>query len=474
MTPAARHEYVRAVRPRYTLAPRRAKPSILDEFCATTGYHRKHAITLLNGPQRTAEQPRRRRPPTYPAQVITILAAIWEAAGYPWSSRLHALLPLWLPWARRRFAIPRTLERRLRTISPSTIDRRLQARKRQVRRRLYGRTKPGTLLKHHIPIRTQHWNVTTPGFTEVDLVSHSGNWADGEFPQSLNLTDIQTGWVESRAVLGKTQRAVRAAVAELRAALPFPLRGLDSDNGSEFINMCLFQYCHAHQIQFTRGRPYKKDDNAHVEQKNWTCVRKLLGWDRYDSLQTQQAINELYRHELRLMMNLYQPSVKLLRKTRVGARLRRKYDRPQTPLDRLLASRVGAPAQLRALQRLRSRLDPLCPRGRHRPQTTADLPARQPPAQPPPGLPCGHGPEPSIHSPAPPLEQRLVLPTSAGPSQHRWGPGKNLNDVTIPFRVRFFNDLTGSGLVLFSQPAHPSAHMGNTSPLERKDGAVIQ
>jgi hypothetical protein len=358
VTPAARREYVRAVRPRYTLAPGRAKPGILDEFCATTGYHRKYAITLLNCPQRTAEQPRRRRAPAYSPQVITLLAAIWEAAGYPWSTRLQALLPLWLPWARRHFAIPPHVARRLRTISPSTIDRRLQARKRQVRRRLYGRTKPGTLLKHHIPIRTEHWSVTTPGFTEVDLVSHSGNWAEGEFLQSLNLTDLHTGWVESRAVLGKTQRAVRAAVAELRAALPFPLRGLDSDNGAEFINACLFQYCRGHHIHFTRGRPYKKDDNAHVEQKNWTHVRKLLGWDRYDSLEAQAAINDLYRHELRLMMNLYQPSVKLVRKTRVGARLRRRYDRPQTPLDRLLASGIGDPADLRALTRLRARLDP--------------------------------------------------------------------------------------------------------------------
>jgi hypothetical protein len=358
VTPAARREYVRAVRPRYTLAPWRAKPTILDEFCATTGYHRKYAITLLNNPHRTHPKRHRHRAPIYSAAVITVLAAIWEAAGYPWSTRLHALLPLWLPWARRRFALPSDVARRLRTISPRTIDRRLQARKRQIRRHLYGRTKPGTLLKHHIPIRTEHWDVTTPGFTEVDLVSHSGNWADGEFLQSLNLTDIHTGWVESRAVLGKTQRAVRAAVVELRAALPFPLRGLDSDNGSEFINTVLYQYCRGRQIHFTRGRPYKKDDNAHVEQKNWTHVRKLLGWDRYDSLRAQAAINDLYRRELRLMMNLYQPSVKLVRKTRVGARLRRQYDRPQTPLDRLRASGGGDPAQVRALVRLRARLDP--------------------------------------------------------------------------------------------------------------------
>jgi hypothetical protein len=190
------------------------------------------------------------------------------------------------------------------------------------------------------------------------LVSHSGTWADGDFLQSLNLTDIHTGWSESYAVLGKTQRGVRAAIELLRAALPFPLHGLDSDNGAEFINTLLWQYCRGRQIQFTRSRAYKKDDNAHIEQKNWTGVRKLLGWDRYDSLEAQAAINDLYRNELRLMLNLFQPSVKLVRKTRVGAQVRRQYDAPLTPLDRLLASGVGHPTQLRALQRLRTHLDP--------------------------------------------------------------------------------------------------------------------
>jgi len=243
-------------------------------------------------------------------------------------------------------------------ISPSTIDRRLQGKKRQLRRRLYGRTKPGTLLKHHIPVKTEHWDVTIPGFTEVDLVSHSGNSADGEFLQSLNLTDIHTGWVESRTVMGKGQTAVSAALEDMRTAIPFALRGLDSDNGSEFINNHLFRYCEAREIQCTRGRPYKKDDNAHIEQKNWTHVRKLLGWDRYDSPAAQAAINDLYRHELRLMMNLFQPSVKLVRKVRHGSRLTRHYDQPQTPLDRLVASGAGDPAEIATLQQLRARLDP--------------------------------------------------------------------------------------------------------------------
>src|SRR5438445_8358695 len=238
------------------------------------------------------------------------------------------------------------------------MDRRLRVQRLQWKRRIYGRTRPGTLLKHQIAVRTEHWDVKVPGFTEVDLVSHSGDSARGEFAHSLNITDIHTGWTETRALLGRSRAAVLEALEEIRSALPFRLLGLDSDNGSEFINWHLGAWCRGHDIHFTRGRPYKKDDNAHVEQKNWTHVRQLLGWDRYDSLEAQTALYDLYRHELRLMMNLYQPSIKLVRKTRVGARVRRTYDRPQTPLDRLRASGGGDPAQLRALQRLRTRLDP--------------------------------------------------------------------------------------------------------------------
>lgn len=358
MSPTSKREYIKAIRQRYAQAPRATKSQILTEFCATTGYHRKAAIRVLTQPPRSTRARRRGRPSPYGSQLLTILGHIWEAAGYPWSVRLKALLPLWLPWAKQHFVIPPQVEHHLLTISPSTIDRHLRQKKRQLRRRLYGRTKPGTLLKHHIPIKTEHWDVTIPGFTEIDLVSHSGDSADGDFLQSLNLTDIYSGWVETRAVMGKGQTAVGAAVDDIRDMLPFPLRGLDSDNGSEFINHHLFRYCEAREIQFTRGRPYKKDDNAHIEQKNWTHVRRLLGWDRYDSPEALAAINDLYRHELRLMMNLFQPSVKLQRKVRVGSRLRRVYDRPQTPLDRLLAAKDADHATLQALQQLRARLDP--------------------------------------------------------------------------------------------------------------------
>jgi transposase InsO family protein len=188
------------------------------------------------------------------------------------------------------------VERQLLAISPRTIDRRLQPHKQQLRRRRYGRTKPGTLLKHHIPIKADRWDVTTPGFGELDLVEHGGASTAGEYVRSLNFTDIATTWAETCAMLGKSQRAVGQALDEIAAALPFRPQGLDSDNGAEFINAHLLRYCHARDIQFTRSRPYKKDDNAHVEQKNWTHVRKLLGWDRYDTPEACDAINDLYRH----------------------------------------------------------------------------------------------------------------------------------------------------------------------------------
>jgi hypothetical protein len=359
MSRRARWEVLKAVYPRDRGATRIDRRKILDEFCETTGYQRKYALRLLNGPPPGPERPRRRRrPATYGVAVIQALTVIWEAAGYPWSVRLKALLPLWLPWARRRLRLSAPVCRQLRAISARQIDRRLAATRRQLTTRRYGRTKPGTLLKHHIPLKTDHWDVTMPGFTELDLVAHAGHRADGEFAHSLNVTDIHTTWVETRAVLGRGEGRVQAALEEIRQTLPFRLRGIDSDNGSEFINDHLYRYCQAHEIQFTRGRPYKKDDNAHIEQKNWTHVRKLVGYWRYDTPAAVAALDDLYRHELRLFQNLFLPSVKLHHKERVGARLRRRYDAPRTPLERVRACPEADPQAVAALVRLRDRVDP--------------------------------------------------------------------------------------------------------------------
>lgn len=359
MSGPGRWEYLRRIHGRYRQADRETKGRILDEFCQVARYHRKYAVRLLNGPP-PGSQPRRRRRRrwTYSSTVISALEAIWASAGYPWSVRLKALLPIWLPWARRRLRLTPSVERQLLALSPRQMDRRLKPRKRLLKRRLYGRTKPGTLLKHHIPLKTDGWDVKVPGFGEVDLVAHCGDSGEGTFAHSLNLTDIHTTWGETRAILGKSQAEVRKAVDEIRQALPFDLRGLDTDNGSEFINLQLYTYCQGLGIQFTRGRPYKKDDNAHVEQKNWTHVRRLIGYARFDTPGAVVAMNALYRQELRLFQNLFLPSVKLARKQRVGSRLKRQYDRPQTPFERVLACPAADPGKCARLKLLRDRLDP--------------------------------------------------------------------------------------------------------------------
>lgn len=353
-------EYLRVMYERYRKAERKVRGRLLDEFCVTTGYNRKYAIRLLNGPAPEKKRPRRvrGRKLRYGKEVMAVLTAVWEAAGYPWSVRLKALLPRWMPWIRKRYRISPKLEQQLLAMSARQMDRRLQSRKTEQKRKMYGRTKPGALLKHHIPIKTDSWDVQGPGFAEIDLVSHSGNSAEGEFAHTLNLTDIYSGWTESQAILGKSEMAVQQALDAIQAGLPFRLLGLDSDNGSEFINWHLKRWCDHKQIQLTRGRPYKKDDNAHIEQKNWTHVRKLLGWDRYDSPEAVAAINAVYRQELRVWMNLYLPSVKLKKKVRVGSKLRRVYGPAQTPLERLLESGPADKRRVAGFKRLLATLDP--------------------------------------------------------------------------------------------------------------------
>jgi hypothetical protein len=254
----ARREYVVAISGRYHAATRREKGRILDEFCQVTGYHRKSALRRLHGGPPTGAARRRGRPVQYGPLVAPGLREIWTAAGYPWSVRLKALMPLWLPWARRRLRLSAAVCVLLQGISPRQIDRVLRPVKRTLKTRRYGRTKPGTLLKHHIPLKTDRWDVAVPGFTELDLVAHNGSRSDGEFAHSLNVTDVHTTWNETQAVLGRGRWRCKRPWRQIRQALPFRLRGIDTDNGSEFINDHLYRYCQRLEIQFTRGRPYKK------------------------------------------------------------------------------------------------------------------------------------------------------------------------------------------------------------------------
>lgn len=362
VSPQSKWEYRKEIYARYHRADRPMRSTILDEFCRICHYHRKTAIRLLNGPAPGQTPPAHRaRADTYDPATFAILERIWKVSGYPWSRRLKAILPLWLPWIRRQIpSLTGGTERQLLAMSPATMDRHLTAQRRRVRKSRFGRTKPGRLLKHHIPLRIDRWNVTEPGWTEIDLVSHTGGNASEDCCHSLNVTDIQTAWTETCAVMGKGQRGVRAALQTIQAALPFVLHGIDSDNGSEFINDHLYTYCQTHQppIQFTRGRAYKKDDNAHIEQKNWTHVRKLVGYARYDTPEALTALNDLYRNEWRGFMNFFQPSVKLLRKERVGAKVKRVYDAPQTPFQRVCACSQADPAKIAVLTTLMASLDP--------------------------------------------------------------------------------------------------------------------
>ena len=355
-------DVLRALRTRYGTATRQERSRLLDELCELSGYHRKYAIALLNrAEEHDTDRRRRVRGPTYSRAALRVIEGVWKAAGHPWSVRLKALLPLWLPWVREHMgSISAEVEGEVLAISARQIDRRLAPKKRRLKRRLYGRTKPGTLLRHHIPVQAGPGHVTQPGYVEIDLVSHSGPSASGEFVHSLNLTDIFLGWSGTRAILGRGEQGVVVGLDDLRGELPFDVREIHSDNGSEFINHHLFSYCQEQGIKFTRSRPYKKDDNAHIEQKNWTHVRRIFGWDRYDTAQAAAAMSALYGGDLRVMMNLFQPSVKLVERRRVGSRRTRRYDSPRTALDRLVEfyGDEALPGSVQALLELRSQTDP--------------------------------------------------------------------------------------------------------------------
>ena len=329
-------QYLKSIYQRYHKSTRKGKREILNEFCTTCEYNRKYAIRLLNAPPSDEKNKHtKKRNNIYSDTVISILESIWEASGYLWSQRLKSALPLWLPWAKQNLNITPNIEKQILSISPAQIDRRLKNKRNRAKKKIYGTTRPGTLLKHQIQIKTDNWDVNIPGFLEIDTVSHSGSSADGDFILSLNCTDIHTTWTETRAVMGKGQTLTLDAIIDIKNSLPFALRGIDSDNGSEFINYHLKRFCDNNKIQFTRSRPYKKDDNAHIEQKNWTHVRKIFGYVRYDTKLALNLMNDIYRNELRLFHNFFQPSVKLVKKIRIGSKLRRIYDKPETPFQRV-------------------------------------------------------------------------------------------------------------------------------------------
>lgn len=340
MSLRARQELLASVRDRYGQANRREKGRILDELTAATGLHRKYVIPRLSGgaPEATEEKPRRGRCPTYGSDVQDALTLIWEAANRICSKRLVPFLPVLMEALERHghLSLNESTREQLLRISAATVDRLLYPVRHKGRQRGVGTTRPGRLLKQHVPIRTfTEWDDAQPGFVEADLVAHCGTQMCGQFLYSLVLTDVSTGWTESVALLVRDQETTLAGVETARRQLPFPLLGLDTDNGSEFINQGLVDYCRDESLTFTRSRPYKKNDQCFVEQKNGQVVRRTVGYDRYEGLEACGLLAQLY-DVLRLYVNFFQPSVKLVEKTRNGSKVRRTYDEARTPYQRVL------------------------------------------------------------------------------------------------------------------------------------------
>lgn len=339
MSLGSKREMIEAIRPRYLKANRAGKTKILDEFIEITSYHRKHAIRVLKHgvrPKRLSKPGRRK---IYQGEVVQVLEQIWEIYGRICSKRLHPFLPEAVQILERcnELSLSPEIKHLLLSMSRATIDRCLKkARFRQPRHGI-STTKPGSLLKQAIPIRTfTPWEDERPGFLEIDLVAHCGSTTEGTYLNTLTCTDLATGWTECEGLPNKTQAAVSQAIVELRQKLPFPLLGLDSDNGSEFINDTLYRYCLAEEITFTRSRPYKKNDQAHVEQKNWSVVRHTVGYDRLESLDELALLRSIYA-DLRLYINFFQPVLKLVGKEKVDGKTIRKYDHAKTPYRRVLA-----------------------------------------------------------------------------------------------------------------------------------------
>jgi len=356
----SKREYLLAIWERYQRVGRRFKSKILDEFCAVCGYTRKYAIGLLSRkPRRRQCKPGPRR--RYDGQVLEPLKVIWLAAEQMCSKRLKAALPLWLPFYEQEHGpLVEAVRKKLLQISAASIDRLLKKERARYRGKGLCGTRPGGLLKHQIPIRTDNDDVDRPGFLEADTVAHCGNSLAGDFIWSITFTDIFCQWTENRATWNKGAQGVLGQVKDVEANLPFELLGFDVDNGSEFLCFHLWRYLldRPRPVPLTRSRPYRKNDQAHVEQKNWTHVRQLLGYQRLEQPQLVPLINELYR-TWGLLHNFFCPNLKLLSKTRKGAKTIRKYSPPQTPYQRLLESKHLSPEQKQKLQNRFQQLNPL-------------------------------------------------------------------------------------------------------------------
>ncbi len=354
-------EYAQAVRKRYMKSGKATKARILDEFVEATHLHRKSAIRLLNREEESAGNRRRGRPRLYGIEVIAALKTAWEASDHLCSRRLHPFLPELVRVLKTKGELRLTEETEtpLCQLSASTIDRITRRWRRDRVGRGLSTTKPGTLLKNAIPIKTfSEWEDTRPGFIQADLVAHCGDTVEGFYLTTLSTVDVATGWYEPVVVWGKGQDRVGGAVHRVRQLLPMPMLGLDSDNGGEFINRGLYDYCARNRITFTRSRSYKKNDSCHIEQKNWSAIRRQVGYQRFSSKPAYEALASVYM-VLRLYLNFFQPVLKLTGKSRQGAKVRKVYDQAQTPYHRLLKSGVLTHDKKQELANIYDALNPV-------------------------------------------------------------------------------------------------------------------
>jgi len=340
----ARKEVIQLHKKNYRKASKKEKGQIINTVCEATGLSRDRCARLLTGTKyikskKTKEN--RGRKVQYDKQIALALENLWHLLDFACGKRLKEAIPLMIDALERHNEIifEKDIKNKLLKMSPATIDRLLKYTKKGLAFRGKSTTKPGTLLKKDIPIRLgNQWNDAVPGFVEIDLVAHCGDTTAGDYVNTLDVTDISTGWTETRAVLNKSQRHVFDGLMAIKQILPFPFQGIDSDNGGEFINEQLLRYCKLNNICFTRSRPHKSNDNCHVEQKNWAIVRKNIGYDRYEGKKAVDTINAYY-DQLRFYTNFFLPQTKLINRQRIDSKIIKKYDKPKTPYQRVMESK---------------------------------------------------------------------------------------------------------------------------------------
>jgi hypothetical protein len=363
MSLSAKRESLARIHGRYQRAGRPHKTRILEEFCATCGYHRKAALRLLNHPLRTAPPQRSGPKLTYdPLEVLPVLKTIWLASDQLCSKLLKAALPEWLDHHERRTApLPEALRKKLLKISPAQIDRLLQSTRVQHPKKGICATRPGTLLRHEVPTRGGPPDTTRPGSVEADTVAHCDDSTEGDYVHSLTFTELFSGWTENRAVWNKSAQSVLVELKALELVVPYTMKDFHTDNGGEFLNWALHRHLtgRAARLPWTRSRAYRKNDNAHCEQKNWTHVRQLFGHDRFGHAELVPLMNDLYAKEWSQFTNHFKPTFKLLKREKKNGRTKRIYEKtPQTPYQRLLDSAEIPEATKTKLRDEHAGLDP--------------------------------------------------------------------------------------------------------------------